>query len=222
MLKLALTVMAIALPDCVNPTLIGGELFVATGPRPRRRVVVFTIVAWTVTFAVGIVLVLGLGDLILALVPKPGRTVKYAIITAAGVALLGGGIVMWLRRADLVNADTGQSSRRAGGSAAVLGASIAGIELLTAFPYFAAIALIVGADVSTPSEVVLVALYCVVYTLPLIVIAGVFLASGDRAERRLQPIDTWLRSHWPLIVAPLTAIMGTAVLVFGVVELVRT
>jgi hypothetical protein len=29
--KLSITVVAIAPPDCINPTLIGGELIVATG-----------------------------------------------------------------------------------------------------------------------------------------------------------------------------------------------
>ena len=76
MLKLALTVIAIALPDCINPTLIGGELFVATGSHPRRRTAVFTLAALTVTFLFGFAIALGLGDLILSLVPKPGATVN--------------------------------------------------------------------------------------------------------------------------------------------------
>jgi hypothetical protein len=43
--KLALTVVAIALADGSNPTLIGGELFVATGAHPRRRTAAFTLAA---------------------------------------------------------------------------------------------------------------------------------------------------------------------------------
>ena len=53
-LKLALEVVAIALPDCINPSLIAGELSVATGPRPRRRTAGFTIAAFTVTFLFGL------------------------------------------------------------------------------------------------------------------------------------------------------------------------
>jgi hypothetical protein len=41
MLKLAVAVVAIALADCINPSLIGGELFVATGEHPRQQTVVF-------------------------------------------------------------------------------------------------------------------------------------------------------------------------------------
>src|SRR5215469_14161626 len=98
MLKLAITVVGIGLADCINPSLIGGELFVATGERPRQKTIAFTVAAWTVTFVFGLGFALGLGDLILALVPKPGRTVKYSLITAAGVLLVVGGAVVWVRR----------------------------------------------------------------------------------------------------------------------------
>ncbi len=91
MLKLALTVAAIALPDCINPSLIGGELFVATRPHPRRGVAQFTLAAGIVTFVFGLAFALGLGDLILSFVPKPGATVKYSLITAAGVVMAAGG-----------------------------------------------------------------------------------------------------------------------------------
>ena len=70
MLKLAVAVVAIALADCVNPSLIGGELFVATGKHPRRQTTAFTAAALVVTFVFGFALAVGLGDLILSLVPQ--------------------------------------------------------------------------------------------------------------------------------------------------------
>jgi hypothetical protein len=72
-LKLSVAVIAIALPDCIKPSLIGGELFVATGTHPRRRVVSFTIAAWAVTLVFGLALALGLGDLILSWIRSPDR-----------------------------------------------------------------------------------------------------------------------------------------------------
>ena len=104
MLKLAVAVVAIALADSVNPSLIGGELFVATGEHPRRQTTAFTAAALLVTFVFGFALALGLGDLILSLVPKPGRTVKYGLIIFAGIVLVFGGAVVWIRRKTLVNA----------------------------------------------------------------------------------------------------------------------
>jgi hypothetical protein len=219
MLKLAIAVVAIALPDCINPSLIGGELLVAAGPHPRRRTAAFTIAAWLVTFLVGLALALGLGDLILSVVPKPGPTVKYALISAGGLVLAVGGFVVWIRRKALVESKPAPPHGGSGGSSALVGAGIAGVELLTAFPYFAAIALIVGSGVSDAAKLSLLILYVVVYTLPLITIAAVIGIMGERSERILKPIGEWLFSHWPLIVGPLTSVFGIGVLTFGLVEL---
>jgi cytochrome c biogenesis protein CcdA len=219
-LKLALTIVAIALPDCLNPSLIGGQLFVATRPRPRRGVAAFTIAAWATTFLFGLALALGLGDLILALVPKPSTTVKYALITAAGVVMVVAAALLVVRRNSLIDSAPTQPQHGTHGSAVVLGAGLAGAELLTAFPYFAAIALIVGSGASNAGKLSLLVLYCVVYTLPLIVITVVFAVMGDRAERILQPVGEWLTAHWPLVVGPVTGAFGVAVLIFGLTHLI--
>ena len=92
-------------PDSINPSLIVGELLVATGEQPRRRVIAFTAAAFAVTLAFGLLMALGLGELILRLAPKPDHTVRYALITAAGAVLIVGGITIWLRREKLA-ADT--------------------------------------------------------------------------------------------------------------------
>lgn len=211
MVKLALTVVAIAFADCINPTLIGGELFVATGAHPRRRTAVFTLAALTVTFLFGLAFALGLGDLILSLVPRPGVTVKYALITVAGLALTLGGVGVWIRRRALATPKRSGDRRRPGGSAGLLGAGIGGMELLTAFPYFAAIALIAGSGVSDAGNLFLVMLYCFVYGLPLIAIAGVFAVMGVRAEGVIRPFGDRLFAHWPssLRSSPATGLGGS-------------
>ena len=219
MLKLALTVVAIALPDSINPSLIGGELFVAIGAHPRRRTLAFTLAAFIVTFLFGLVFALGLGDLILSVLPKPGKKLKYELIAFAGLVLVLGGALVWFRRHKLAAAGLGADRLKSHGSAAVIGAGIAGVELLTAFPYFAAIAMIVGSGVSLPSKVSLIVLYCIVYMLPLIAMVVVFAVLGERAERLLRPAGDWLMGHWPLIVGPLTAAIGAAVFAFGIYEL---
>jgi cytochrome c biogenesis protein CcdA len=222
MLNLALAVVAIGLADCVNPSLIGGELFVATGQHPMRQAVAFTVAAWAVTFLFGLALALGLGDLILSLVPKPGTRVKYALIVAAGIVLTVSGAVVWIRRRALVSAEASNRRREAHRPATLMGAAIAGLELLTAFPYFAAIAMIVGSGVSNAGKLSLLVLYCIIYTLPLIAIAGLIAVMGERAERTLRPAGDWLSAHWPVVVAPLTAAFGIGVLAFGIVRLSST
>jgi cytochrome c biogenesis protein CcdA len=219
--SLAVAVVAIALPDSINPTLIAAELLLAAGQHPGRRTTTFALSAGTVTFLVGLALALGLGDLILSVLPKPGPTVKYALVTAAGVGLVLGGTLVWMRRNALGSPGSrGDTQHTSHGSPVLLGGGIAGLELLTAFPYFAAIALIVGSSASDAGKVSLLAIYCIVYTLPLIGIAVVCLVAGNRAERLLRPVVEWMLTRWPIIVAPLAALIGVGLTAYGVVKLV--
>jgi len=219
MFKLVVAVIAIALADCINPSLIGGQLFVATGEYPRRQTAAFAVAALVVTFVFGLLLAVGLGDLILSLVPKPGRTLKYELIAFAGIVLICGGAALWIRRRTLVSTKEGDDRPQRRRPAALMGAAIAGLELLTAFPYFAAIAMIAGSGVSRVSKLSLLVLYCVIYVLPLIAIAVVIAIMGPRAERILEPVGAWLSAHWPAVVGPLTAAFGIGILVFGIVQL---
>jgi cytochrome c biogenesis protein CcdA len=217
--ELAVAITLIALPDSLNPSLILTELVLAGGPHPRRGTAVFTLAAMATTFAGGLALALGLGELILALVPKPSHTLRDILTVAVGAALTVAGAVLWSRRdRAAAEVDTERALHRA---AALLGVGIAGVELASAFPYFAAIALMVDADVSTGQKVVLLALYNVLYALPLIAIAVVCAVLGSRAKRLLGPLSDWLIGRWPAVVAVVTGVIGVAVLAYGVARLVR-
>ena len=170
----------------------------------------------------GLALALGLGDLILSFLPKPKPTVKYALLTAAGVVLLVGGPTVWLRRKSLGRPASSAEAQRepsGPGSPVLVGSGIAGLEVLTAFPYFTAIALIVGSSVSRSAKLFLLLLYCVVYAAPLFVIAGMCIVMGDRAAAVLRPVIGWLLARWPVLVAPLAAVLGVALVTYGVVHL---
>ncbi len=224
MLSLAIAVVAIALPDSLNPSLIAADLLLVSEQNPRRRTIAFALSVWTVTFVFGLALALGLGDLILSLVPKPGATLKYELITAAGIALLTGGTVILVRREALTSTEPSPDgiADKPRGSPILLGAGIGGLELLTAFPYFAAIALIVGSNVSPAGRVFLLVLYCVVYTLPLIGIAAVCAVMGQRATDLLRPALNVVVRHWPIIVGPLAIAVGIGVATLGIVRLNST
>ena len=210
--KLVLAIILIALPDSVNPSLIITELLLAGGPHPRRSTAVFTAAAMATTFAGGLALAVGLGDLILSLLPKPSAVVKDTVTAGAGAVLISGGLLLWIRRKPAAaRVHTGRPDR----AAAVLGAGIAGVELLSALPYLAAIALIVGSDVSDVQKLILLLLYNVVYALPLIAIAAVTAFAEPDAQRLLTPVTAWLMRHWPTLVASLSVTVGIALVAYG-------
>jgi len=217
---LSLAVIGIALPDSLNPSLIVAAVYLAPGARSTRRMVAFTAAAFAVTLAGGLVVALGVGDLILSLLPKVSPTLKYKLMTGFGVALIVGGAVIWWRRGSLTTDEPHERrDPTSTGSAGLLGAGIASVEFLTAFPYFAAIAMVVGSSQPTGSKAVLIVLYNIVYVLPLIAITIVAAVMGDRAERVLEPIGTWVATRWPIVVAPLVSVVGIALLAYGIVRL---
>ncbi|MBS1844085.1 MAG: GAP family protein [Actinobacteria bacterium] len=224
LLSLSLVVAAIALPDSINPSLILTDLFLAAGPHPVRRTVTFAISVLVVTMFGGVLIMLGLAELVRSLLPRLSDEVKYALITAGGLSLALGGATIWVRREALVRRRSPRTneSRRQSGSAVLMGGGIAGVELLTAFPYFATITIIVGSSASAPGKFILLGIYNVVYILPLIAISVVCLAMGPRASEFLNRIRDSVLTHWPIFVAPLAVVLGIGMTALGLVRLLTT
>jgi cytochrome c biogenesis protein CcdA len=217
---LALAVVAIALPDSLNPSLIVAALYLAVGAHPLRRTLVFTVAAFAVTLAGGLAIALGLGDLILSLLPKLSRSVKWYVVTAVGILLMVGGLVLWWRRDSLAgSARSADRQPRSTGSPLLMGAGIAVVELATAFPYFAVIAMIIGSSVAVEGKIFLLVLYNVIYVLPLLVIVVTCAMVGDRAGELLAPVGDWIAARWPVIVAPLVEAAGIAITAYGATQL---
>ncbi len=224
MLSLALVVAAIALPDSINPSLILTDLYLAAGSHPRRRTAAFAIAAFAVTFLGGVLVALGLADLVRSLLPKLSTEVKYGLIVGGGVSLSLGGVAVWAKRQTLAERQQPKTKRHssAGQSAVVMGAGIAGVELLTAFPYFAAISIIVGSGVSPPEKLILLGVYNLVYVLPLIGVAVVCAVMGPGASEFLSRVRDGVLSHWPIVVAPLAFAVGLGLTAFGILRLAAT
>ena len=221
MLGLALVVVAIALPDSINPSLILTDIFLAAGAHARRRTAMFAISVFLVTATGGVLVALGLADLVRSLLPSLSVKVKYWLFVAGGICLVLGATAIWIRRRELVarRRVTTTEEDRAGQSAVALGAGIAGVELLTAFPYFAAIGIVVGSNASSPEKVFLLGLYNIVYVLPLIGIAIACAVMGADAADSLSRIRDKALNRWPVAAAPLAAAVGLGLIVLGVLHL---
>ncbi len=220
-LSLTLVVSAIALPDSINPSLVLTDLYLAAGPHPVRRTTMFALSVFVVTLLGGVLIMLGVADLVTSLLPRLSSTVKYSLIIAGGVSLGVGGVAVWIRREALSNREAPEpkSGKGQGGSAVLMGAGIAGVELVSAFPYFAAIGIIIGSSASTPGKVVVLGIYNVVYILPLIGISVVCAVMGHGASRFLNRIRDRMLHRWPIVVAPLAVVLGVGMTAYGVVGL---
>ncbi len=219
MLRLLGLVISIGLADSMNPSSVGPALILAAGPRPRRSVLQFTGGFAAVSIVGGLVVALGPGQAILALVPKPDATTRYILETIAGVAMLVAAAVLWWRRERLAGKEASAESKPRRGSPAVMGLTISAVELPTAFPYFAALAAVVGSGLNIGEQVILIVVYNLCFVLPLLGIAATLTIAGDRAVALLARVRGFMRGHWPVIAAAVALVAGVIVTTLGVTGL---
>jgi cytochrome c biogenesis protein CcdA len=215
MRHLLAVVLLIAVADSANPSTIAPALYLAAGKTPFRSLLGFIAGVAVVSFVGGLVILLGPGQALLALIPRPGPEARHLLELGLGAALLVLALVLWLARkrvASHVAAGQGRGDR----SSFLVGAGIMAAELPTAFPYFAAVAAIVASGKSVPKQISVLALYNLVFLAPLLGILGVRLLAGDRGERWLGRLrgglDQWLAVLLPglvLVAAVVLIVVGT-------------
>ncbi len=216
MLRLIALVVSIGLADSLNPTTIAPALYLATGERARSRVQVteFTVGVFMVYFLGGVLIALGPGQLLLSLVPKPDHEDRYVLEIIAGAAMIVAAAALWIHRDRLSHRQPPQV-RAEGRSSAILGATITAVELPTAFPYFAAIAAIVGSGLGPARQVFLLVLFNVCFVVPLLGIGATLWLAGDQADQVLMRWRTFLQRRWPVLLASLALLAGVFVVLLG-------
>ena len=218
MLRLIGIVVSIGLADSLNPSTIAPALYLATGERARGRVAEFTLAVFAVYFVGGAAIAIGAGQLIRPLLPHPRHHIADVVEIAVGAAMIGVAALLWRHRTHLSRREPPDFDPH-GRSSWVLGASITAVELPTAFPYFAAIAAILGAGLGPLRDLVLLLLFNVCFVSPLLAILATLTFGGDQADRMIATGRNFLQRHWPAVLAGLALIAGVFVVLLGVTGL---
>jgi len=218
MVHLIALVVSIGFADSLNPSTIAPALYLAGGKRAREQVAEFTFGVFAVYLIGGLAIALGPGQLVLSLVPHPDRDDRYLLEVIAGVAMLAAAVFLWGYRDRLAQRQM-PTVKTEGRSSAVLGVVITAVELPTAFPYFAAIAAIVGSGVGIANQAILLVLFNVCFVLPLVGIVATLTFAGDRAQELLATGRRKLEAHWPAVLAGLALLAGAFVLALGITGL---
>jgi cytochrome c biogenesis protein CcdA len=218
MLRLVGIVMSIGLADSLNPTTIAPALYLATGERARGRVAEFTAAVFVVYFFGGAAIAVGAGQLIRPLLPHPRHHIADIVEIAVGAAMIAAATMLWRHRARLSLRDPPDLDPQ-GRSSWVLGASITAVELPTAFPYFAAIAAIVGSGLGPGRDLVLLLLFNLCFVSPLLGILAVLTFKGEQADQVLANARAFLQRHWPAVLAGLALVAGLFVITLGLTGL---
>jgi cytochrome c biogenesis protein CcdA len=219
MLRLIGLVVSIGIADSLNPSTIAPALYLATTKDAKTKVMEFTAAVFAVYFLGGAAIALGPGQLVLALLPHPGAHLRYILEIIAGVAMLTAAAFLWGYRDRLGRRDVPSDLRVQRRSSALLGATITAVELPTAFPYFAAIAAIVGSGLDIGGQLIALVLFNVCFVLPLLGIVATLEFAGPDAQRLLLLGREKLEAHWPAVLAGLALLAGLFVTALGVTGL---
>ena len=225
MLRLIGLCISIGIADSLNPTTIAPALYLASGPGARRKVIRFTGAVFAVYLVGGVIIALGPGALLLTLIPHPGHHFSYILELVAGVAMLTAAVLLWRHRDRLgqrMPAPAGGAplaARAERGSSALLGATITAVELPTAFPYFAAIAAVVGSGQGVARQIMLLVLFNLCFVAPLLAILATLTFAGSNAQRLLTSGRQKLEANWPTVLAVLALLAGLFVTFLGITGL---
>jgi len=213
-LEVSLVVISLAVADSVNPVTIAVALYLASTESSGSRLAGFTAGVFGVYALGGAVLILGPGQLLDTATTGSNTAGFHIASIVLGALLLIGALVLFLRRRHtaMVGPTVGQLDAR---SALVLDAGVTALDLPTAFPYFAALAAIVGSGVATDSQLVLLVAFNLIYVLPLALILAGRRIAGERCDPMLERARLIIDRVAPTLLVALTAVSGGGLLVRG-------
>jgi cytochrome c biogenesis protein CcdA len=216
MLHLLAVVVLIAIADSANPSTIAPALYLAADTRASRSLVGFTAGVFIVNLTGGLIILLGPGQALLAVVPRPGVETRHVLELALGIGLLVLGTVLWLGH-NHVARHVKRNQDRLDRSPFLLGAAIMAVELPTAVPYFAAIAALVASGKNLSTQISLLAVFNAVFILPLPAILALRLLAGERGQRWLERLRAQLDQRLALLIPALVSVAAVVLIILGTV-----
>jgi cytochrome c biogenesis protein CcdA len=192
----------LALADSLNPGSIVGLVYLLLTPRPVGRALAYVAGTFVSYFTGGALIFFGFGALFRNFLDRPFGAVGYLVLAAAGVLLLGVGEWLRSRPRRLHDAKPKPPRWLHPASTFLLGAAGTAADLPTAVPYLVGIGRMVSAGLGTAEALLVLALYVLVYTLPMLALAGAYLvmraesaafmkATEERVTRWSRPVIFW-------------------------------
>ena len=212
--------MLIAVADSLNPSTVAPALYLAAGKTAVRSLLGFTAGVLVVSVVGGLLLLLGPGQALLGLLPRPGDEVRVLLELCVGVTLLGLAAVLWLGRSRVARRVT-ENQGRVDRSSFLLGAGIVLVELPTAFPYFAAIALMIGSGKDIPIQIGLLLTFNVIFIAPLLAILTVRSLSGENGRQWLERLRARLNARLAVLLPSFVRAAAVALTALGAIGAIK-
>jgi len=211
--------MALAVLDSVNPSAIAVTLYLlsiaTSGAHVKVAVYISTI--FVTYFALGVMMVLGIDALVPSLGDVLGSRTGLVAQTLIGLALL-----VYSLTASTARTPSQPVSRPSAGTytaLAALGVSVTAMELPTAIPYFAAVALITEAKLPIQAWAPLLGMYNVIFVLPPIALLAGHVVFGKRLAETYATLRQRLEEGAQETMLWVAGLVGGGLFMTGMIEL---
>jgi Sap, sulfolipid-1-addressing protein len=211
--------LALAVLDSVNPSAIAVTLYllsIATS-RAHVKVAVYISTIFVTYFALGVMMVLGIDALVPSLGDVLGSRTGLVIQSLIGLALLVYGLTASTARRS--SQAVARPSAGTYAALAALGVSVTAMELPTAIPYFAAVALITEAKLPIQAWAPLLGMYNVIFVLPPIALLAGHVVFGKRLAETYATLRQRLQERAQETMLWVAGLVGGALFVTGMIEL---
>lgn len=175
----------LAVIDSINPSaLVAAALILAKAPERKTLAIMWYVAGvYVANVAFGIALMLGLGAFLATFDNVLESRAAYILQAILGAAMLAWGLFSKPRARG-----TGRLTPRlfTFKTLFLLGAAITLTEVVTAFPYFAALAIMGQNELSIPVGVIILLFYNVIFVAPPLILALIYRFNKERFEAWLQ------------------------------------
>jgi cytochrome c biogenesis protein CcdA len=209
---LILVVVGIAVFDSLNPSLFLGQFYLMTTANPLRRIWSYIAGLLTVNYLGGVLFLSGFSVLLGRFFAQLDLDLVLWLLLALGIGLVFFGLQLRVTPAQLPKREVLVRDARGGilGSFG-LGALIMLNELTTALPYLAAIERIAAADLTWAGNLLMLAVYNLIFGLPLLLFLALFVKMRGRFTAQIARISAAVHL-WTLRIFKYGSLAGGALL----------
>ncbi len=209
------SLLGLAIADALNPFSIAALVYLLGTPRSLINGLIFTAGTYLTYLAGGLLLLAGWQSLVALVAPLLPWWSLGVLEALGGLALLIGGI--WLWNSSQAGVTLTPPADLSGTAVLIFAASSTIADLTSALPYFAAVNVLLLDPVFTMlTRVLAIALYCLVYCAPLLLMIGcqmLFRAQSAAIFQRIRGGVDWALAK---LTAPLTTAGGVILLGDGI------
>ena len=219
MIGVLLAVIPLAMVDSLNPATLTMGAALTLVDRPVRALRANVTAVYMTYFSIGTVATLGSASLIRDALTTRASAVETTRL-ASGLLLTMVALYLWRTRRH--STSTPRPHPRIGrAGAALLGVLVTILDAPTAVPYIAAIAVITHAHLTAVEAVVILAVYCEIYTLPLQVVLAIHMRMGRAGHHLIVAMRRRVERWAPVVLSAFCLVIGLALTIDGLLSLLE-